>query len=307
MDILVTIYILTYQKFNNIYRCIDSALCQSYSNIELIVSDDGSTAFPEQEISDYIAENKHANIKFCRVIANKINVGTVKHINNILRIAQGKLFIPLAGDDVFYNENVISQIVENYERTHFNVLTTSRICVDESNTPICLHPHFKSRKIIEEMAPLDMFVAMTEMKDMHFLSGCAMVIAADFFFKLGMHDENFILWEDGPFATKVLSKGYKIETDYKIVSVKYHTGGVSSGGNQLMKKDMVYYNSKYRNLLSEQLGFIHKRRMTYNIKRSVCGRFYKYFLYFIYFDVVLDKFQYKIQECLRSMEDSYHY
>lgn len=303
MDILVTIYILTYNKFDNIYRCIDSALNQTYNNIELILSDDGSSSFPEEAIKQYIELHKCSNIKYYSVISNKINYGTVKHINNILKNAKGLLYIPLAGDDEFYAPNVVSQIVENYNATHFNVLTTSRLCVDVYDKPVCLRPHFKSREIIKKMSSMELFAAMTEMKDMYFLSGCAMVIAADFFAELGMHDENFFLWEDGPFATRILSKGYKIETDYNIISIKYRGGGVSSGGNKLMKKDMEYYNKHYRVIFLEQLGFYHKRRVSYINKRMGCSIIYRLYLSIMYIDVVLDKLLYKVNEIARGKKD----
>lgn len=307
MDILVTIYILTYKKFDNVYQCIDSALNQTYGNIELILSDDGSPTFPEETIKQYIETHKHSNIKYYSVIANKINNGTVKHINNILRNAKGVLYIPLAGDDEFYDQDVVSKIVENYNSTHFNVLTTSRLCIDTDGNPICLRPHFKTRRIIEKMSPTELFIAMTEMKDMNFISGCAMVIAADFFKKFGMHDENFVLWEDGPFATKVLSKGYKIETDYDVISIIYRGGGVSSGGNMLMKKDMEYYNIYYRTFLIEQLGYSHKRRVSYINKRMGCSKILKIYLYIIFFDVIIDRFLYKVNEITRGKNDILYY
>ena len=44
---LVTIILMTYKKFDNIFKALDSVFCQTYSNIELIVTDDGSPNFPK--------------------------------------------------------------------------------------------------------------------------------------------------------------------------------------------------------------------------------------------------------------------
>ena len=44
---LVTIVTPTFEKFDKIYCTIDSVLKQNYCNIEFILSDDASKAFPE--------------------------------------------------------------------------------------------------------------------------------------------------------------------------------------------------------------------------------------------------------------------
>ncbi len=77
---LFSVIVLCYRKFEFVYEAIDSVLKQKYSNIELIVSDDGSDEFPEEKILNFIKANKKENIS--RVIINheKKNLGTVRHI-----------------------------------------------------------------------------------------------------------------------------------------------------------------------------------------------------------------------------------
>ena len=50
----VSIITATYKKFDMLFDTIKSVLDQDYSQIEYIICDDCSDAFPEKEIQDYI-------------------------------------------------------------------------------------------------------------------------------------------------------------------------------------------------------------------------------------------------------------
>ena len=50
MNIKVTIFTPTYKRFDTLYKTIQSVLEQDYSNIEYIISDDGSPDFPYDDI-----------------------------------------------------------------------------------------------------------------------------------------------------------------------------------------------------------------------------------------------------------------
>ena len=54
----ISIIILSYQKYDGLYRTLDTILSQNYRNIEILISDDGSEQFPESEIM--IWAKKHA-------------------------------------------------------------------------------------------------------------------------------------------------------------------------------------------------------------------------------------------------------
>ena len=74
---LVTVVVLTFRRFDNLENNINSILSQSYRNIEVIISDDGSENFDELKIKSLFSENK--NMKF-HIIHSKKNFGTVKNL-----------------------------------------------------------------------------------------------------------------------------------------------------------------------------------------------------------------------------------
>lgn len=304
--ILATIYILTYKRFESIYQTIQSALDQDYQNIELFVSDDGSPNFPYQEIVDYIEVHKKNNIAIHHVLNNKVNVGTVRHINNILKQAKGDLFIPLAGDDCFFNNTVVSRIVERYEQTNFKVLSTSRAMFMEEGKYLSLMPHYKSRaRIAKKMATAkQQHKAFTECMMMDFASGSAMTYEAAFLKEMDYFDERYRLWEDGPFINKMTSQGYAVSTAYDIISIKYRGGGVSTGSNPIMRADILVFNDSDLWINSDAYRWYHKRILSYNHKKflpnSNLKRIYNRLMYC---DVVISQLIYQFKEKMASKYD----
>ena len=108
---LVTVIILCYQNYNYLQRCIESVLTQNYENIEIIISDDGSDFFDEEEIKKYIEENKKENISNYYIIVNKENHGTVWNLKNAMTYMNGEYYITGGADDTFYNDTIIQKYV----------------------------------------------------------------------------------------------------------------------------------------------------------------------------------------------------
>ena len=60
---MVTVIVLSYNKFDYLYEAIESALNQSYEKIEIIIQDDASVSFPKKQIVSFIEKNKGKNDK----------------------------------------------------------------------------------------------------------------------------------------------------------------------------------------------------------------------------------------------------
>ena len=97
---MISVIILCYNNFEYYKECIDSILCQTYDNIEIIISDDGSLNFPESEIYNYIYSNMSKNIKKITVNINEHNLGIVKNYNKAIKLSEGDYIFYLAIDDV---------------------------------------------------------------------------------------------------------------------------------------------------------------------------------------------------------------
>ena len=60
--------IAAYNNYRYLKEAVDSVLKQDYARIELIISNDGSKDFDEEEITEYINRKKGSNIE--RVLIN---------------------------------------------------------------------------------------------------------------------------------------------------------------------------------------------------------------------------------------------
>ncbi|MDO8574417.1 MAG: glycosyltransferase [bacterium] len=100
---LVSIIIPAYNVEGFIKNAVESALGQTYSNIEIIVVDDGSTDKTEDILSPYIKEKK---IKYIR----QSNLGLAGARNTGIKEAQGKYIALLDADDEFLPEKIKKQV-----------------------------------------------------------------------------------------------------------------------------------------------------------------------------------------------------
>jgi GT2 family glycosyltransferase len=101
---LVSFYILAYNHEQYIAQAISNALQQTYSPLEIIISDDCSTDRTWEIIQSSIAGYKGPH----RVIArrNMHNLGISAHINALWQVCDGEWIVASAGDDVSVAERV---------------------------------------------------------------------------------------------------------------------------------------------------------------------------------------------------------
>ena len=103
---------------------INSFLKQSYNNKELIIIYSKSSDFT----LDYLNKIKNKNI---RIIIDKYSKNKFGSLNLGIKEAKGDIIGLLHSDDIFYSNEVIKNIVENYKKNTFeifygNILFTSR-------------------------------------------------------------------------------------------------------------------------------------------------------------------------------------
>lgn len=95
---LVTIAVLTYNSSEYVLETLESVKNQTYSDIELIVSDDGSSDDSVTKCERWIEENGSRFVR-TQVIAEN-NKGVAVNTNRALYAAHGEWWKDLAGDDI---------------------------------------------------------------------------------------------------------------------------------------------------------------------------------------------------------------
>ena len=86
---------VTYNSASYVAQAIESVLCQSYENLELLICDDCST----DETWDIVQSYRDPRIK---AIRNTHNLGEYPNRNQAVQLARGEYLIYIDGDDILY-------------------------------------------------------------------------------------------------------------------------------------------------------------------------------------------------------------
>lgn len=108
MSPLVSVYITTHNRGERLIRAVQSVLNQTYKNIEIIISDDGSKDNTPEIVASLMLE--HENI---RSVRSAIPKGANHARNRALDIAKGKFITGLDDDDEF-KANRVELFVNNW-------------------------------------------------------------------------------------------------------------------------------------------------------------------------------------------------
>ncbi len=119
---LVSIIIPCYNQAQYLKESVQSALDQTYPNIEIIIINDGSSDNTE-EIALNLQEKHSEKI---RVISQK-NSGVSESRNNAIRKALGAYILPLDADD-WINENMISQCMDTMMEKNADIVYADVQC-----------------------------------------------------------------------------------------------------------------------------------------------------------------------------------
>lgn len=237
----MSVLVLSYNNVEYFKECIDSVLCQSYSNIELVVGDDCSKEFPLSAIKKYISKNKNTNIKNIIFYQNNKNIGVVKNYKKAIDTATGEYIFYLAIDDMFYDENVLENVVNFFEETEFDIFTGYRETFD----------NFGNCKIQPTLKDAQLFSTRNIEKKLNRLirtaivMGCCTPFKKSLVEKYGFGEEKYIHLEDWPRYLYLLENNVDIGFLDKIL-IKYRTGGITGEiKNEDLIKDFATLYSKY--------------------------------------------------------------
>lgn len=96
---LLSVLVTTWNSARYLRQCVDSVLAQSYPNIEVILSDDGS----QDRTVDIIRELSEACPDRVRGIYSESSTGASANRNRALRAARGEYITTVDGDDFYWD------------------------------------------------------------------------------------------------------------------------------------------------------------------------------------------------------------
>ena len=235
---LVSIVVITYNSAEYVLETLESAKNQTYKNIELIISDDGSMDSTAEVCEKWLDRN-HERFVRVKVINVKKNTGIPANCNRGLYAAKGKWVKFIAGDDVLF-EDCIRLNVDNSKDCNCPVLVSDLFYFNENG---------KLENDKEQRVVFKNFISKSQkrkkqsyIRNPFFLNTPSFFINTKRIKELGGFDERFFLLEDLPFLIKLLTNGDDIHY-FEEYTVKYrvHSTSVVGASNLQFVKDL--YNS----------------------------------------------------------------
>ena len=224
---LISLIIPAYNAKNYLREAIDSALAQTYNNIEIIVVNDGSN---DDGATRKIAKSYGNKIKYFE----KENGGVSSALNCGIKNMNGDYFAWLSHDDLI-DINHIEKLVEfmSYEENDNKIPFVNFKIIDE-NGKIDLN-----QTIIAQLNCSDYKMSVTH--NLYSLlqgeiNGGSVLIPKEAFRKYGMFDESLRITQERDMWSRLM-KGYEfVNIPYDTASIRMHKNQVTNTASEVVEK-----------------------------------------------------------------------
>lgn len=220
MGPLASLIIMTYNQSNFIEDAIKGAFAQTYSNLEIIISDDASTDGTYEKAVKLV--NQYNGSHKVRILRNSTNLGLARHLNKLwFTEAKGSWLIPSAGDDVSVKTRV--EDLMNFVGDSSILIHTDHECIDEKGCYVNCGTYERNTERYDKLkncTPEEIF--MEEV----FVNGCSMAINKRFIQYWGPFNVD-VINEDKILAYRAKFCGEVEYLNRKLVAYRRHSKSVS--------------------------------------------------------------------------------
>jgi glycosyltransferase involved in cell wall biosynthesis len=212
----VSVIIPVYNGDRYIVQAVESALGQTFTNLEIIVVDDGSTDRTPQVLHPYFDRIRYIYQK---------NQGVAAARNLACQLAQGEFLAFLDADDYFLPSKLEKQLACFEANPTLDMVQTGWVIVDETGREIsAVKPWQQASKL-----DLESFVLYKCVRP------SAIILRRKWWDKLGGFDSQFLLAEDLDFALRLALKGCKaVWLEEILTCYRQHNSNIMSSGLPLM-------------------------------------------------------------------------
>ena len=190
-NVLVSVILSTYNSEETIEKSLVSLLNQTYKNLEILISDDGSIDKTEE-----ICKKFQLNDERILLFSNKKNIGLTKSLNSLAQKARGSLIARQDADDISLPERIEKQ-VQFMNRKKLDAVTTRSLVMQNNKKRPGISFYIPDKLLINKKNP--------------FIHG-TLIIKKNVFKEIGYYDERFYFAQDYKLFHDLLNKGYKVKT-----------------------------------------------------------------------------------------------
>lgn len=243
----ISIITSCYNRAATIREAIESVLAQDYPDIEYIVVDGASTDGSLEIIREY--EGRIARI------VSEPDHGMYEAINKGIRLATGDIIGLLHSDDFFYDNHVLSRVVERMEQTGAEFLYGNGLFVDGKNTDHVIRV-WKSGKY----HPWKVWYGWLPLHTTCYISRETME-------GRGLYNENYKIAADTDLLVRYLKDGDIRATYLDGYTVRMRMGGLSTSNKR--RKQMWYEDVEVYSSHGMQPLFLKIAKMAWKIPQFV--------------------------------------
>ncbi|WP_245747553.1 glycosyltransferase [Anaerobacillus alkalidiazotrophicus] len=220
MSIIIPFYNCAY-----IDQAVQSALNQTYKNIEVIVVDDGSTQYTHK-LQRYLRKIKYIK---------KENGGTASALNTGIRNASGKYFAWLSSDDLYLPRKIEKQL-KYMIKNNFDVSYTPVIKINNNSKPI-------SKPIGYEL--LNKVSFYHTMQRGCVINGCTVMMKMKVFSDIGLFNEKLLYTQDYDLWLRVMQKYDFHYLPAPLVYYRIHEQMGTKKYDQAIKEEVQFVQQKH--------------------------------------------------------------
>lgn len=250
---LVSIIIPVYNGADYMREAIDSAIAQTYENIEIIVVNDGSRDDGETE---RIALEYGDKIKYY----HKENGGCASALNYGISKMNGEYFSWLSHDDVYFPDKIKKQ-VEYIEKNGFDdgetVISCGVAVINNAGAVIRSSTYSGERHMNAEEAFKQCVIGGS-------FNGCALLISKKILDKIGDFSREYTFILDWIYWTEIALAGFSYYCIPDVlVKNRRHAGQVSVKKRHLLKLETDRFIDSLCDRLSSQDASLANRKILY--------------------------------------------
>ena len=226
----ISIITATFNSGKFIESCIKSILKQNYKKFEIIIIDGLSTDSTIKKIKKLL--DKHNNIKFF----SEKDLGIYHALNKGIEKANGDIIGFVHSDDLLYNKNVLSNIIDVFKNSNIDGVYGDLKYVEKQNTNKVIRywksKDFKPNLINKGWTP----------------PHPTLYLRKKVYEKHGLFDLNYKISSDYDFMTKIfMDNTFNFKYIPKVIT-KMRVGGISNKNiKNVLIKSLEDYKVIYRN------------------------------------------------------------
>lgn len=259
----VSVCIPTYNGAGYIRGALESVLCQTYQNFEIVIVDNASTDGTQEVVAEFLARSQ--KIRYFR---NEENIGLAGNLNRCIQLARSEYIKYLCVDDLLTSDCLERMVSALEENLNVSLVCGGRISIDEQGHAFALKRYSSHETTVPGHKAISRCLFGS-----NFIGEPTAVIFRKTDVRSGFRDDlpqlmDMELW------FKLLESGALLSLDAPVCSIRFHEAQMTQENirsGKLIEDNINLFNEFSGKSYLKVTAYLvkkHKLRMTHRIWMS---------------------------------------